>query len=39
MVLIAAAMTVVYLLVLIALRNPELGSILRPVIRRLRRRP
>jgi putative peptidoglycan lipid II flippase len=38
MMLVAAAMTVVYLAVLIALRNPELGSILRPVIRRLRRR-
>jgi putative peptidoglycan lipid II flippase len=38
MVVIGGAMAVVYFGVLVALRNPELGAILRPVIRRLRRR-
>jgi putative peptidoglycan lipid II flippase len=38
MVVIGGAMAVVYLGVLVAVRNPELGAILRPVISRLRRR-
>jgi putative peptidoglycan lipid II flippase len=38
MAVIAAVMTLVYIGVLIALRNPELGAVLRPVFRRLRRR-
>jgi putative peptidoglycan lipid II flippase len=38
MVVIAAVMTLVYVGVLVALRNPELGAILRPVFHRLRRR-
>jgi putative peptidoglycan lipid II flippase len=38
MVVIGGAMAVVYAGVLVAVRNPELGAILRPVISRLRRR-
>jgi len=36
--LIGGAMALVYIGVLVALRNPELGEIIRPIVRRLRRR-
>ena len=38
MAVIGAAMAAVYVVVLVLLRNPELGEILRPLVRRLRRR-
>jgi putative peptidoglycan lipid II flippase len=38
MVLVGSVMALVYFVVLIAVRNPEFGAIIRPVIRRLRRR-
>jgi putative peptidoglycan lipid II flippase len=38
MAVIGAAMALVYAGVLVALRNPELGEIIRPIVRRLRRR-
>ena len=38
MVLIGGAMAVVYAAVLVAFRNPELGEIVRPIVRRLRNR-
>jgi len=39
MALIGTAMALVYVGVLVALRNPELGEIIRPIVRRVRRRP
>jgi len=39
MALIGTAMALVYVGVLVALRNQELGEIIRPIVRRVRRRP